>query len=151
MKEEFCNYSSNSSFLDSMKFRKGVGDMKKKCIIICSIVVLAIGCIWMFCLPKSLGNMQASFTDKKTSISEISFALQKGETIKFSFHSDIKTGDLELILYDSKDHEVYVLDHASALETFYTTHRDDTYTLKAIYKDFAGSFKITVYETNKSR
>lgn len=95
--------------------------------------------------------MQASFTDKKTNTSEISFALKQGETIKFSFRSKIKTGDLNLVLYDSKDHEVYVLDHASALETFYTTHKDDTYTLKAIYKNFTGNFKITVYESNKSR
>ena len=113
-------------------------------IIVAAIMVIAV-CAWLLTRPRALGNINASFDGQATSISDISFTVESGKKIRFSFRSDIKAGDLEIILYDSNDHAVYVLDHAKALETYYTFDLAGTYTLKAEYTDFIGSFKIAVY------
>ena len=70
--------------------------------------------------------------------------------MKFSFQSDISAGELDIIIYSSNGSEVYVLDHAKALETFFTFDSADTYTLQAEYSDFVGSFKIAVYSANEN-
>lgn len=107
-------------------------------------VTIAV-CVWLLVRPKALGNINASFAERTTSSSTVSFTVEKGDKIKFSFQSNITTGDLEIVLYDSNDNEVYVLDHAKALETFYTFDLSGTYNLQAIYTDFIGNFKIAVY------
>ena len=52
-------------------------------------------------------------------------------------------------MYSSKGNEVYVLDHAKALETFFTFDNADTYTVQAEYSDFVGNFKVSVYLANE--
>lgn len=37
---------------------------------------------------------------------------------------------------------------SKALETYCTLEKTDTYTLKADYSDFVGSYKVTVYEAD---
>lgn len=120
--------------------------MKKKQIAICAIVVIvAVVSVLLLLRPKALGNINASFDEPETSASEFSFAAEKGERVKFSFRSDIKAGELEIVVYDSAGKEIYVLDHAKALETFYTFENSDTYTLRAEYSEFIGNFEIVVY------
>lgn len=120
--------------------------MKKKQIVICAIVaiVVVVG-VLLLLRPKALGNINTSFDEPETSASEFSFAVEKGERVKFSFRSDIKAGELEIVVYDSAGNEIYVLDHAKALETFYTFENSDTYTLRAEYSDFVGKFTIAIY------
>ena len=102
--------------------------MKKKSIAICVIVaVVIVVCVWLLMRPKALGNINASFNEQTTSISDFSFTAERGNRIKFSFWSNINAGDLEIILYDSNDNVVYVLDHAKALETYYTFDLSGTY------------------------
>ena len=76
---------------------------------------------------------------------DISFSGEAGGRIKFSFKSDIISGDLDIALYDSAGNEVYVLDRASELETFFTLERSDTYTLAAECNDFIGTYEIFLY------
>lgn len=120
--------------------------MKKKQIALCAIIaiIVVVGALLLL-RPKALGNINASFDEPKTSASEVSFAAEKGERVKFSFRSDIKAGELEIVVYNSAGNEIYVLDHAKALETFYTFENSDTYTLRAEYSEFIGNFKIVVY------
>lgn len=119
---------------------------KKRILAICSVIAAVIVvAAWLLLRPKALGNINASFAEQTTSVSEFSFAAEKGDRVKFSFRSEIDAGELEIIVYDSNDNAVYVLDHAKALETFFTFDNSDTYTLQAEYTDFTGNFKIAVY------
>lgn len=118
--------------------------MKKKSIIISIIVIVVLLSVWLVTRPKVLGNMNHAYTEPTTSTSDITFVGEAGDKIKFSFASDIKSGDLDMILYDSKGNVVYELDRAKELVTFFTLDNSDTYILAAEYSDFTGNFKIKV-------
>ena len=121
--------------------------MKKKSIIIGIIVVIAVALgIWLLLRPKALGNMNFACSEPETSASNISFSGEAGDRIKFSFASNIENGDLDIILYDLKGNVVKELDRAKRLETYLTLDHSDIYTLEAEYKDFIGSFQITIYK-----
>ena len=60
-----------------------------------------------------------------------------------------KRGDLDIILYDSEGNEVYELDGAKELETFFNLSNSDTYTLVADCSNFTGSYSIKVYKVIK--
>lgn len=125
--------------------------MKKKNIVLCTIIVIIIivgG--WILLRPQALGNINASFDEPTTNVSNFSFVAEDGDRVKFSFQSDISAGELEIIVCSSNGSVVYVLDHAKLLETFFTFDSADTYTLQAEYTDFIGSFKIAVYSANKN-
>ncbi|MDE7223176.1 MAG: hypothetical protein K2O34_05290 [Acetatifactor sp.] len=109
-------------------------------------IVFAVSLIWLVTRPKVLGNFSHSFSasEPETNTSTISFYAKENDTIRLYFASDIKQGELDLILYDSKGNQVKELDHARELVTYLTIHYDDTYTLAANYVDFAGSFKAQV-------
>ena len=89
--------------------------------------------------------MSKSYSEQITTTSDISFSGEAGDRIKFSFKSDIISGNLDIVLYDSVGNEVYTLDSAKALETFFTLERSDTYTLAAKCSNFIGDYKIVVY------
>lgn len=92
--------------------------------------------------------MSNSYSEQVTTTSDISFSGEAGEKIKFSFRSDIVSGDLDLVLYNSFGNEVYTLDGAKALETFFILDSTDTYTLAAVCKNFIGEYKILVYKAD---
>ena len=92
--------------------------------------------------------MNQSYTEPVTNSSNISFLGEAGDKIKFSFASDIESGELDMVLYDSEENVVYELDRAKELETFYVLNNSDTYTLAAEYSDFVGEFKIKVYKVD---
>lgn len=122
--------------------------MKKKTIAICIVVVVVIAVlasVWLLFNPKALGSMSHSYTESTTSSSNFSFSGEIGERIKISFASDIKSGDLNIVLYDSNKNIVYQLDKAKELVTYYTFSSTDTYMLTAEYTNFVGNFKVKVY------
>ena len=120
--------------------------MKKKTIIISSIIILAIlANIWILTRPKPLGNINYSAAKPATNNSNILFPGKTGEKIKFSFESDIKSGNLDIELTDSKGNVVYNLGKARKLVTYYTLENTDTYKLSADYSGFTGYFKIKFY------
>ena len=120
--------------------------MKKKSLIIVIIIaIVSVISIYLRTKPKVLGNMNNSYSEQITTTSDISFSGKAGDRIKFSFKSDIISGNLDMVLYDSAGNEVYTLDRAGALETFFTLERSDTYTLAAKCNNFIGEYKIVIY------
>ena len=125
--------------------------MKKKSTIIgIGFLIVVFISLWLVNRPKTLGNMNQSYTEPVTNSSDISFLGEAGDKIKFSFASDIESGELDIVLYDSEENVVYELDRAKELETFYVLNNSDTYTytLAAEYSDFVGKFKIKVYKVD---
>ena len=96
-------------------------------------------------VPGSLGSINRNYFNPETGSADVSFTAQEGERIKFSFASNVQSGELDIVLYDSEGNTVYKLDRAKASETFYTVEKADTYTLAAEYRDFTGNFKVVVY------
>lgn len=126
-----------------MRYKK----LKKKIITISTIcIIILITGIYLLTRPKSLGNINGNYTEQETITSTISFSGKAGDKIKFSLESNVKEGDLEMILHDSGGREIYRLDKAKELETFYTLEKTDTYTLNAQCNNFTGKFKIKVYK-----
>lgn len=120
--------------------------MKKiSLIIVIVIAVVSAVSVYLVTRPKVLGNMSNSYAEQTTTTSDISFSGEAGDRIKFSFRSDIVSGDLDLVLYDSAGKEVYTLDRAKALETFFTLEYSDTYTLIAECNKFVGKYKIFIF------
>ncbi|MBQ8596514.1 MAG: hypothetical protein IJ409_01870 [Lachnospiraceae bacterium] len=99
-------------------------------------------------VPGALGNMSRSYIKPETGSSDISFTVEEGERIKFSFASDVQSGELDIVLYDSEGKAVYELDKAKELETFYTVEQSDTYTLSAECSEFVGNYKVVVANTD---
>ena len=87
--------------------------MKKKSLIIVIIIAIVSAIsIYLITKPKVLGNMSNSYSEQVTTTSDISFSGEAGDRIKFSFKSEIISGDLDMVLYDSAGNEVYTLDRA---------------------------------------
>lgn len=121
--------------------------MKKKYIVIAVIAIIAVAmCVWMVMRPEPMGNINGDYSEPATSASNITFSGETGDRIKFSFASDIKNGELDIKVYDSKGNVVKELDRADKLETFFDLEYSDTYKLQAEYKDFIGKFKVKIYK-----
>ncbi len=95
--------------------------------------------------------MSNSYSEQITTTSIISFSGKAGDRIKFSFKSNIISGDLDIVLYDSAGNEVYTLDKAKELETFFTLERSDTYTLAAKCNNFIGQYGMLFYYVGLNR
>jgi len=122
--------------------------MKKRNIILLVVFALTLLILWIFNRPESLGNITQKFNEAATSSANITFSGEANERIKFSFKSNIESGELDIILYDSTGNVVYELDKAKELETYFTFEKTDTYILKAEYVDFVGEYKVEVYKAN---
>ncbi|OIZ65202.1 hypothetical protein BLA28_10685 [Eisenbergiella tayi] len=117
--------------------------MKKKNIIIgITTVVIVMISAYLLTRPKILGNLNHSYTEQSTSTSEISFSGETGDKIKFVFSSNIKNGDLDMVLYDSDGNMIYQLDKAKKLVAYFTLDNSDIYTLTAKRSNFIGNNKI---------
>lgn len=121
--------------------------MKKKVLLIVVFVIILL-MVWIFNRPESLGNITQKFSKPTTRSSSITFLGEINERIKFSFKSNIESGELDIILYDSNGNVVYELDKAKALETYFTFEKADTYTLNAEHVDFVGNYKVEIYKAN---
>ena len=122
--------------------------MKKKYIILISfILAVTAGIIGVYLLtrPTVLGNMSNEYSKQDTTTSDISFAGEAGNKIKFVFESDVISGNLDMTLYDADGTAVYTLDNAKELVTYLILERSNTYTLVAKCDNFVGTYKIFVY------
>ena len=127
--------------------------MKEKNVAFASIIfIVVLISIWLLISPAVLANINYSSTRPNTSTSMVSFGAGKGGRIKLSVTSEVKNGELDMVLYDSKGNAVYELDRAKAkaLETFYTFEESDTYTLAAEYSDFVGKFNVEVFKAESA-
>ena len=60
--------------------------MKKRNIIIgITVIIVAVISIYLITRPKVLGNMSNSYSGQTTTSSDISFSVEAGEKIRFSF------------------------------------------------------------------
>lgn len=143
---------SSNNIVYLIKFYKDgiIYIMKKRNVIlgVLAIVMILITIIYLKNSPKLLGEMNYMSTEQINKTSEFSFSGEKDDTIKFSFSSNIESGDLDVILYDSKGNKVYELDRARKMQTFFTLNDSDNYTLVADCKDFTGKFSVKVFESN---
>ena len=123
---------------------------KNKGMVAVAIVLLVLVMIGLrsVVVPGSLGNINRNYFNPETGNADISFTAQEGAKIKFSFASNVESGELAIVLYDSESNAVYELDDAKESEIFYTIEKADTYTLKAEYSEFTGNFKVVVYDVN---
>ena len=123
--------------------------MKKKGIIATVIVLIVVTAgVYLLSRPKPLGSMHNSYSEQTTTVSDIAFLGDANQTIRFSFRSDIVSGDLDIILSDSAGNEVYMLDQAGALEKLLTLDSSDTYTLTAKCTNFVGKYEVSVYKAD---
>ena len=119
--------------------------MKRKITIAIILIVIAAALITLFCVRRKVyGNINENIQEERTSSSEFSFAADKGDRLKISLRTHIKTGTVDVTITDSKGKIVKELDYAKALETYMDVEYDDTYTVTAVYKQFTGKFKIKV-------
>ena len=123
--------------------------MKKKGIIATVIVLIVVTAgVYLLSRPKPLGSMHNSYSEQTTTVSDIAFLGDANQKIRFSFRSDIVSGDLDIILSDSAGNEVSVLDQADALEKLLALDRSDTYTLTAKCTNFVGKYEVSVYKAD---
>ena len=122
--------------------------MKRKTIVLLSSAVLLGAALTAAVLMrnKPLGNigMSVPVGEAKTASSEISFKGTGGDRIRISLSTDVKSGTVVFVLYNSKGGVVENLGTAKAYRGFVDLDVDDTYTLAAEYADFTGSFKADV-------
>ena len=123
--------------------------MKKKGIIATVIVLIVVTAgVYLLSRPKPLGSMHNSYSEQTTTVSDIAFLGDANQKIRFSFRSDIVSGDLDIILSDSAGNEVYMLDQAGTLEKLLTLDSSDTYTLTAKCTNFVGKYEVSVYKAD---
>ncbi|MCI8600668.1 MAG: hypothetical protein HFE45_03635 [Oscillospiraceae bacterium] len=121
--------------------------MKKKSLIMIlasMIVLVSIISVCLLAKPQVLGSMNRSYPEPATTTSDISFSGKAGAKIRFSFKSNVVSGDLNMVLYDSAGNQVYILDKAKESETFFTLKNSDIYILSAECSEFIGNYKIFV-------
>jgi hypothetical protein len=123
--------------------------MKLKSIVIgTAAVIVSITGVYFFTRPALLGNMANIYTEQATLNSDFSFEGESSDRIRFIFNSDVESGNLDMILYDSQDNVVYTLDKAKSLEAYYTLDKSDTYTLEANCDNFIGRYEVKVFDAN---
>lgn len=121
--------------------------MKKKIFIISSAVLIgAVLTAVIIVKSKPIGNISVNVPagEAKTAVSEISFKGRVGERVRISFSTNVKSGSVRFVLYNSKGGAVENLGTAKEYRGFVDIELDDVYTLAAEYDDFEGSFKAAV-------
>ncbi len=105
------------------------------------LITFILSCALLFCsCGASLGNISENFSNAETSVSSITFTANSGDKIKFSFRTEIESGNVDFVLYNSDGKEITEFDDAKALETYVVVDSDDTYKLAAEYENFIGKF-----------
>ena len=115
--------------------------MKLNTLVFC---VAAALCAFMLLFPQHSGNMSRSFTEPETGCCDVIFYCKPTDKIKISLSSDIKSGSLDIVIYDSDGNMVEELDRARELRTYFTPPDSGMYTLKAEYTGLTGSFDVKI-------
>lgn len=122
--------------------------MKRKIIISLSSAALlgAVLTTVVLMRSKTLGNISISVPvgEPKTASSEISFRGKSGSRVRISLSTNVKSGTVYFVLYNSKGGVVENFGTAKAYQGFVDLEVDDTYTLAAEYSDFEGDFRADV-------
>ncbi len=109
------------------------------------LIILILWGIWLKTGIDTLGNINHSSLTPATATSEIRFSAEKGDIIRIIFTSEILSGDLNIVLYDSEGQKAKVLGKARTMKTILTIDQADTYTLAVEYTDFTGQFKMKAF------
>lgn len=98
---------------------------------------------------KTLGNININVPDNlpQTAVTEVSFKGSTGGKIRISLNTNVKSGTVNFVLYNSKGGIVENLGTAKAYQGFVNIEYDDTYTLAAEYENFTGKFSVYVYQS----
>lgn len=118
--------------------------MKKKIILISSAILLGAAMTAVVLIKsKPLGNISVNVPagEPKTAVSEVSFKCGKGDRIRISLNTNVKSGTVTFALYNSKGGVIENFGTAKAYRGFVDIELDDVYTLAAEYSDFEGDFK----------
>lgn len=121
---------------------------KKRAIIGIGMLIIIVIIILLMTRPESLGNINHSYSEPSSTTSTISFSGETGNRIRFSVSSEIQSGDLDIILYDSKGAEIYKLDESRELESFFTLNKSDIYTLAVERNNFIGHYNVKVHKVH---
>lgn len=105
------------------------------------IILAAVFAVFLIMGQKTLGNMSNSFSEPKTITQSFSFSGKENHRIKIEFSSDIKSGDLEIQIIDSKGNTIKSLDKAKELRTYLTLDRSEIYTCEATCSEMIGALK----------
>lgn len=121
--------------------------MKKKVIFIslAIIVIAAVLAVFIVKRPKTLGNMSNSFLSPETTTQSFSFSGENFDRIKIELSSDVKSGELDISIFDSKGNIVKTLDKAKELHTYLTLDSSEAYTCEASCSEMVGSYNVKVY------
>lgn len=117
---------------------------KKKVIVWIFVIIVIVLSVYILYSRLSIGNINGRYTEPTTLQSTISFSGKEGDRIRFLFQSQVESGDLDIILYDSNHNAVYDLGKAKEMRSFFTISNSDTYILAAECKNFIGDFKVKV-------
>lgn len=104
--------------------------------------------IYLLIQPVPLASMRHTCSQPEANISAASFSGQAGDQIRFSLSSNVKGGLLDVSLLDSQGNVVKQFGQAKHMETSFALDWQDTYTLRAEYDGFTGSFSAAVYRVN---
>lgn len=121
--------------------------MKKKIILISSAILLGAAMTTVILIKnKPLGNISVNVPagEPKTAVSEVSFKCGRGDRIRVSLNTNVKSGAVNFVLYNSKGGVVENFGTAKAYRGFVDLELDDTYTLVAEYSGLEGDFKAEV-------
>lgn len=121
--------------------------MKRKIAVISSAILLgAVLTTVILVRNKPLGNISMSVPagEPKTASSEVSFRGKSGERVRISLSTNVKSGTVNFVLYNSKGGIVENFGTAKAYQGFVNLEVDDIYTLAAEYSDFEGYFRADV-------
>lgn len=123
--------------------------MKKKIAVISISSAVLLGAVLTTVIlmrNKTLGNISMSVPvgEAKTASSEVSFKGNSGGRVRISLNTNVKSGTVNFVLYNSKGGVVENFVTAKAYRGFVDLEIDDTYTFAAEYTDFEGDFKADV-------
>ena len=123
----------------------------RKLIIVLIVIALIAGLVFaapaIMVFMNWMGNINGSYSEPETSGSEVSFFAEAGRKLRIVLNSDLKGGELDIEVYNSGGEKVFTVDNGKELVTYFTPEKDDSYTVRAEFTDFTGSFDLTVYKT----
>lgn len=120
--------------------------MKKKGVLLAAFLLLAVCILAAAAIPGSekLGNISQRYTAPTSAVSDVSFAAQGGDRLKFSLRTDTQAGDVRIVLRDASGAIVHEFDQAKALEAYFKLEKTGTYTLEAVCTEFVGEYSVSV-------
>ena len=116
----------------------------KKCITAVLLVSLLLG-VGLLARWTPLASMDRGFSAPETGTSEVSFDLERGDTVRLSLTSTVRGGDYHAAVYSADGVLVEDIGKAKRLEMSLTPGDAGTYSLRVEYDGFVGSLKAKIY------